>query len=65
MEEEVTEPDLLGGGEAGRGAGAEAGRVTRTEVNGDLPGTPCLREVMECPMEPVVLQYPTEHNQYG
>ncbi|XP_062329531.1 calcium-binding protein 8 isoform X1 [Osmerus eperlanus] len=66
MEEEVTEPDLLtGGGEAGRGARAEAGRGTRTEVNGDLPGTPCLREVMECPMEPVVLQYPTEHNQYG
>ena len=64
MEEEVTEPDLLtGGGEAGRGA--EAGRGTRTEVNGELPGTPCLREVMECPMEPVVLQYPTENTQYG
>lgn len=68
MEEEVTEPDpqtveptgLLPPG-------------TPSEVNGDLPGNPYLRDgavdVMESPVrEPVVLQYPAEYNhshQYG
>lgn len=57
MEEEVTEPDPQT---------AEPSGMLRSEVNGDLPGNPCLREgtvdVMESPTrEPVVLQFPTEY----
>ena len=60
MEEEVTEP----GPQAPEPAGPPPG--THSEVNGDLPGNPCLRDgtedVMESPVrEPVVLQYPAEY----
>lgn len=66
MEAEVIEPDpqameLMGMTPPG----------THSEVNGDLPGTPYLRDgmvdVMESPAsEPVVLQYPAEYShEYG
>ena len=66
MEEEVTEPDPQA---------AEPSGVlpppplpgTHSEVNGDLPGNPYLRDgaadVTESPVrEPVVLQYPAEYD---
>ncbi|XP_053279071.1 calcium-binding protein 8 [Pleuronectes platessa] len=60
MEEEVTEPDP----QALEHAAPPPG--THSEVNGDLPGNPCLRDgsedVMESPVrEPVVLQYPAQY----
>lgn len=68
MEEEVTEPSPQA---------VELTDVpplwTNSEVNGDLPGNPYLRdgtvEVMESPeRQPAALQYPAEYNhshQYG
>lgn len=62
MEEEVTEPDPQM---------VEPSSLpppgTHSEVNGDLPGNPYVRDgtedVMESPArEPVVLQYPTEYD---
>jgi len=58
MEEEVTEPDPQA---------VEPLGMPQSEVNGDLPGNPYLRDgtvdVMESPVrEPVVLQYPTEYD---
>lgn len=69
MEEEVTEPDP----QAVEPAGTPPPPGTHSEVNGDLPGNPYLRDgaadVMESPArEPVVLQYPAEYSeshQYG
>lgn len=71
MEEEVTEPDPQTAEPSGMPPLPPPGR--HSEVNGDLPGTPYLRDgtvdVMESPVrEPVVLQYPAEYNhshQYG
>ncbi|XP_035478447.1 calcium-binding protein 8 isoform X1 [Scophthalmus maximus] len=63
MEEEVTEPDP----QTAEPSGAPPPPGTHSEVNGDLPGNPYLRDgtddVMESPVrEPVVLQYPAEYN---
>ncbi|KAM7398917.1 hypothetical protein PAMP_018221 [Pampus punctatissimus] len=68
MEEEVTEPDAQTVEPAG-----VLPPGTPSEVNGDLPGNPYLRDgtvdIMESPVrEAVVLQYPAEYNhshQYG
>ncbi|KAF3847349.1 hypothetical protein F7725_020377 [Dissostichus mawsoni] len=64
MEEGVTEPEP----QAVELTGMPPG--TPSEVNGDLPGNPYLRDgagVMESPVrEPAVLQYPAEYSQqYG
>ncbi|KAG7217589.1 hypothetical protein INR49_021275, partial [Caranx melampygus] len=75
MEEEVTEPDPQTA-ESSPQTVEPSGMLppgTHSEVNGDLPGNPYLRDgtvdVMESPVrEPVVLQYPAEYNhshQYG
>lgn len=63
MEEEVTEPDP----QTQEPPGMPLPPGTHSEVNGDLPGNPYLRDgtvdVMESPArEPVVLQYPTEYD---
>lgn len=63
MEEEVTEPDPQIVEPTGM-----APPGTHSEVNGDLPGNPYLRDgmldVMESPVrEPVVLQDPAEYSQ--
>ncbi|KAM6988530.1 calcium-binding protein 8 isoform 1-T1 [Tautogolabrus adspersus] len=63
MEEEVTEPDP----QMVEPTGIQPPGM-HFEVNGDLPGNPCLRdgteEVMESPTrEPDVLQYPAEYSQ--
>ncbi len=63
MEEEVTEPDPQTVEPTGMPPPG-----THSEVNGDLPGNPYLRDgmvdVMESPArEAVVLQYPAEYSQ--
>lgn len=67
MEEEVTEPDPQTV-EPATGKPPPSPPGTHSEVNGDLPGNPYLRDgtedVMESPArEPVVLQYPAEYSQ--
>ncbi|XP_045928803.1 calcium-binding protein 8-like [Micropterus dolomieu] len=64
MEEEVTEPDP----QTVELTGMPLPPGTHSEVNGDLPGNPYLRDEMEDVMEsparePVVLQYPAEYSQ--
>lgn len=61
MEEEVTEPEPRAADPTGEPPG------THSEVNGDLPGNPYLRDgtedVTESPVrEPVVLQDPAEYS---
>ena len=62
MEEEVTEPDP----QTVEPSGSQP-PGTHSEVNGDLPGNPYLRDgtedIMESPArEPDVLQYPAEYS---
>lgn len=70
MEEEVTEPDPQTVEPTGMPPPPPPLPGTHSEVNGDLPGNPYLRDgavvvdVMESPArEPVVLQDPAEYSQ--
>lgn len=70
MEEEVTEPDPQTVEPTGMPPPPPLLPGTHSEVNGDLPGNPYLRDgavvvdVMESPArEPVVLQDPAEYSQ--